>query len=184
MSGRIGRTGTSSSDASGEAEGRHAQPHRMDADAVQRIVAGIRAHDGPKFGWAEVEAISGQVVPGGFTRQALMAHAEVYAAYVDKKTETGGARPVPLTVEDALRAEIAGLRSALQKLRRQIVRYQLNAELQGLDAEALDMPLHATEEIRKAERERLERLQRKRTAAQGKRAAARRQEGRNKLKAG
>jgi len=161
-----------------------AHPHRMEAGVVLRIVKAIRAHEGEKFGWADVERISGLIVRGGFTRQALMAHDEVYQAYTEKKNELGRPRPPAPTVEQSLRAEIAGLRSALQKLRQQIVRYQLNAELHGLDAESLDALLLSTDEVRKAERERLERKRQKRIDAQRKRAAARRQDGRDKVKAG
>lgn len=163
---------------------RDAHPHRMEAGIVLRIVKAIRAHEGEKFGWADVERISGMIVRGGFTRQALMAHDEIYQAYTEKKNEIGGPRPPGPTVEQSLRAEIAGLRSALQKLRQQIVRYQLNAQLNGLDAESLDALLLSTDEVRKAERERLERKRQKRIDAQRKRAAARRQDSRGKFKVG
>ena len=123
-------------------------------------------------------------VRGGFSRQALMAHAEIYAAYTEKKNKIFGHRPPPPTVEQSLRAEIAGLRRALQKLRLQIVRYQLNAALFGLKAEILDKPLRPTNEIRKAARERLESKQQKRIAAQRKRAATRHHETRGKYRAG
>lgn len=186
MSGKItkGNPSAGTGTEGGDALLREAHPHRMDADVMLRIVKAIRAYEGVKFGWADVERISEGIVSGGFTRQALMTHAEIYAAYTEKKNEISGPWPPAPTVEQSLRAEIAGLRSALQKLRQQIVRYQLNAELHGLDAESLDVLLHSTEEVRNAERTRLERKQQKRIDAQRKRAAARRQEGRGKLKAG
>jgi hypothetical protein len=163
---------------------REAHPHRMDAEVVLRIVKAIHAHEEEKFGWTDVERISGMIVRGGFTRQALMAHGEIYQAYTEKKIAMGGPRPPAPTVEQSLRAEIAGLRSALQKLRQQIVRYQLNAELHGLNAESLDALLQTTDEVRKAERERLDRKRQKRIDAQRKRAAARRHDSRGKFNVG
>lgn len=63
---------------------REVHPHRMDTDVILRIVKAIHAHEGEKLGWRDVERTSGTIVRGGFPRQALMAPAEIYEAYMKR----------------------------------------------------------------------------------------------------
>jgi hypothetical protein len=150
--------------------------HRMNVGDIAFVVEQIRSHRGPKFGWTDIERISEQVSPGGFTRQALMVHPQIYSAYVEKKSALFGRR-MTNTVEQSLKAKIAGLQSALQRLRLKIVRYQINAVRAGLSVEYLDQPLPQNRSkqviMEPAERRRLDIQQQKRIDAQRKRAAAR-----------
>jgi len=150
--------------------------HRMSVGDVAFIVEQICSHQGPKFGWADVERISERISPDGFTRQALMVHPQIYSAYVEKKSTLSGRRTT-ITAEQSLKAKIAGLQSALQRLRLKIVRYQINAARAGLSVEYLDRPLpqsHSKQGLMEpAERRRLDMQQQKRIDAQRKRAPAR-----------
>jgi hypothetical protein len=150
--------------------------HRMSAGDIAFVVEQIRSHQGPKFGWVDVERISERISPSGYTRQALMVHPQIYSAYVEKKSALFGRRTTN-TVEQSLKAKVAGLQSALQRLRLKIVRYQINAARAGLSVEYLDRPLpqsHSKQGLMEpAERRRLDMQQQKRIDAQRKRAPAR-----------
>ena len=148
----------------------------MNAGDIAFVVDAIRAHQGPKFGWADVERISEKISPGGYTRQALMVHPQIYSAYVEKKSTLFGRRTT-VTVEQSVKAKIAGLQSALQRLRLKIVRYQINAARAGLSVEFLDQPLPQSRSkqaiVEPAERKRLDVQHQKRNDAQRKRASVR-----------
>lgn len=158
-----------------------ARTHRMTEIDVLLIVEAIRVHAGRKLSWKDVALKSKAVISNGFSRQALKAHPEIYAAYAEKKGVLRGRPPsVPgerKTVEKALRTENAKLRDTLQTLRFQISQHQINVALMGLDIDVLERPLpeaHAERsDIPKQESDRLERQKQRRTENQRKRAATR-----------
>jgi hypothetical protein len=155
--------------------------HRMTEDDVLLIVEAIHVHAGRKLTWKDVVLKSEKVVTGGFSRQALKAHPDIYAAYAKKKGALRGRSPSApgerKTVEKALRTENANLRDTLQTLRLQISQHQINVALLGLDIDALERPLpeaHAERsDFPKQESDRLERQKQRRIQDQTKRAAAR-----------